>query len=706
MAINNNRAKKLSGINTLAYLGVEPTTASLLIVSNERGPTTDDRAGNQIGAVWIWAETASHTPAEIWYLVRLQGSGPSGTATWLQVAAGGGMYASLFNADVGSAIPAANILNVIGGATAPNATINMNTFASGNTISVALNNSIYQPDTIADGTNGLYALGVTGFLHNYGAGGGTDGNTFVGGDAGGPIGAYTLTGTNITCVGYNSFINAGTNPNVTCLGSQTFANMTEGAASTVIGAFAGENADQSSSLVLIGYQAGRNINSTPVGTGGTRSIAIGAQALSVGDLTGIENIMIGFQSGENMTTSEYCIGIGSRSQDEMLTGARNISLGTDSLGAETSGSDNVAIGHNALLVQNGSSDNIAIGSGAGDAISTGIENVAIGSDSLGALTTGSTNTCIGYNTMASTPGNSGSNTAIGWSAMGAGTAHSSAIGIGYNALGTSGSLNTSVAIGFRVMETAANITTASVVIGTRAGQVLDTGTNIVAIGHEALQDATTGHNGTTAIGYQALRSCTTQAGVNTAVGYQALSTLTTGTNNIALGNSAGSALTTTDSDNICIGNVGVAGDAGEIRIGTNGTHVKAWFAGIRGVTTGVADAVPVLVDSADQLGVTSSSRRFKENIRDMADDSHGLMKLRPVTFTYKTDTDKKLQYGLIAEEVDEHMPRLVVHDKEGDIFSVKYHEMPSLLLNELQKLAKRVKQLEDGCCSKCGNHVE
>ena len=66
--------------------------------------------------------------------------------------------------------------------------------------------------------------------------------------------------------------------------------------------------------------------------------------------------------------------------------------------------------------------------------------------------------------------------------------------------------------------------------------------------------------------------------------------------------------------------------------------------------------MPVLVSSTGQLGIASSSRRFKEEIQDMGDATANIMRLRPVTFRYKQpfeDGTKPIQYGLIAEEVAE-----------------------------------------------------
>jgi hypothetical protein len=202
---------------------------------------------------------------------------------------------------------------------------------------------------------------------------------------------------------------------------------------------------------------------------------------------------------------------------------------------------------------------------------------------------------------------------------------------------------------------------------------VNTGANNAALGYFALGVNTSGYN-------------------NVAVGRNALDSNTTGNRNIALGESAGGELTT-GSNNIMIGNFGVAGESSTIRMGIAGVHTRAFLAGIRGTTTGVANAIPVLIDSSGQLGTTSSSRRFKEEIRDMGDATERLLALRPVTFRYKPEVqagDRPLEYGLIAEEVAEAFPDLVVYDDDGRPFTVKYHLLSSMLLNELQKLHARL----------------
>lgn len=83
-----------------------------------------------------------------------------------------------------------------------------------------------------------------------------------------------------------------------------------------------------------------------------------------------------------------------------------------------------------------------------------------------------------------------------------------------------------------------------------------------------------------------------------------------------------------------------------------------------------------------------SSERYKDDIHDMAEASTDLMRLRPVTFHYKEAYDAgdgELRYGLIAEEVADVFPDLVVYNEDGTPETVKYHLLATLLLNELQK---------------------
>ena len=82
----------------------------------------------------------------------------------------------------------------------------------------------------------------------------------------------------------------------------------------------------------------------------------------------------------------------------------------------------------------------------------------------------------------------------------------------------------------------------------------------------------------------------------------------------------------------------------------------------------------------------------------MGEASQRLMQLRPVVFRYKkpmADGTKPLQFGLIAEEVANVFPELVVYDKVGQPTTVFYHVLPALLLNELQRQEVRIQELQE-----------
>jgi Chaperone of endosialidase len=221
--------------------------------------------------------------------------------------------------------------------------------------------------------------------------------------------------------------------------------------------------------------------------------------------------------------------------------------------------------------------------------------------------------------------------------------------------------------------------------GVRALSRNSTGFNNTANGVDALLTNDDGRQNT-ATGANALRSNTTGS-FNTAEGVRALFNNTAGDNNIALGNSAGFNLTT-GSNNIDIGAFGATGDANTIRIGRLAMQNRTFIAGIRGVTTGIANAVPVLIDTAGQLGTISSSRRFKKEIKAMDKTSEAILALKPVTFHYKSDHTGTPQFGLIAEEVAQVNPNLVVRDNNGEIYTVRYEAVNAMLLNEFLKQQK------------------
>jgi hypothetical protein len=268
------------------------------------------------------------------------------------------------------------------------------------------------------------------------------------------------------------------------------------------------------------------------------------------------------------------------------------------------------------------------------------------------------------------------NTAFGDSALQQTTTGSANTAIGALALygNTTGGYNTASGDQALRDNTTGNVNTAS---GAYALLENRTGSFNTASGVLALSSNTTGSENT-AVGFGALDN-NSSGERNTAIGTNALNQ-STGNKNIAIGFNAGLTLTI-GNNNIFIGNQGVGDESQTIRVGT--AQTSTFIAGIANAAVG--NAATVIIDTTTgQLGIPLSSARNKQNIETMASRSEGLLKLRPVTFTYTDDTATAPHYGLIAEEVATVYPELVTRTASGDVQTVKYHELIPMLLNELQ----------------------
>ena len=165
-----------------------------------------------------------------------------------------------------------------------------------------------------------------------------------------------------------------------------------------------------------------------------------------------------------------------------------------------------------------------------------------------------------------------------------------------------------------------------------------TGGSNTGIGYQALFNNTTG-NYNHAIGRVSLLNNSTGFG-NIAVGDESLFS-STGNQNTAVGDLSGISATT-GSTNVDIG-AGMTGVAGE----SNACYIASIF------NQTSASGVPVLINSSNKLGTTTSSKRFKEQIKPMNKASEALYSLKPVSFRYKKELDPAgtPQLGLVAEDV-------------------------------------------------------
>jgi hypothetical protein len=300
---------------------------------------------------------------------------------------------------------------------------------------------------------------------------------------------------------------------------------------------------------------------------------------------------------------------------------------------------------------------------------TGSENTAHGWFSLISNTTGGYNTADGYQALYSnTTGEA--NTATGWHAL---------------LNNTEGNFNT--ATGFRALELNTtgyqNTATGVYALNDNTTGIRNTATGYGALFSNTTAEANTAHgwfslysnttgNSNTADGFNALFSNTTGVG-NSAVGYGAFY-YTTGNGNTGIGSFAGLNVSTA-SNVICIG----------ANVGGADVSNTTWIGNVYGNATISAQTAPVIVSVDGQLATVVSSQRFKKDIVTMEKASEAIMSLRPVTFHYKTDNTGTPQFGLIAEEVAKVNPALVLPDKEGKPYTVRYDAVNAMMLNEFLK---------------------
>jgi len=103
--------------------------------------------------------------------------------------------------------------------------------------------------------------------------------------------------------------------------------------------------------------------------------------------------------------------------------------------------------------------------------------------------------------------------------------------------------------------------------------------------------------------------------------------------------------------------------------------------------------------------VGPSDRRLKKEIKDLTGSLEVIKALSPKTYHYRSDTDFKLppelQYGFIAQEVEQVLPRLVVHDALTDNAGKEYQgliyqQLIPLLVQAIQEMDEENQQIRKG----------
>jgi hypothetical protein len=344
------------------------------------------------------------------------------------------------------------------------------------------------------------------------------------------------------------------------------------------------------------------------------------------------------------------------------------SLGQTALGftalAVNTGFNNTGVGQGALQQNTTGSFNVAIGGGALLSNTTGQQNMAVGAEALNHNIAGNFNMGIGFRALFLNTG--GQNTAVGAAALRNNGNASQNTAIGSQALreNTTGEPNTAVGSLALTLNTTSefNVAMGDSALGAFNGTTAADGAN-TALGSIALTALTSGQE-------------------NVAVGRRGLENLLSGSNNTAVGWRAGDNYTGGESGNISIGSqvTGVAGENNTTRIGNIASTP---------FTTGGF----FLYEVNGAIGVFTSSRKFKDDIKPIDKASETIYSLNPVTFRAKAEADptRPRGFGLIAEEVEKVNPDLVSHGQK-DILTVRYESINAMLLNEFLKEHKKVEE--------------
>jgi hypothetical protein len=475
------------------------------------------------------------------------------------------------------------------------------------------------------------------------------------------VGFFSLSSN--TGAAFNTGLGAGTllaniGANNTATGAGALLNNSTGGSNTAGGAFALFNNTIGTGNIAIGYQAGffltagdNNIEIGNVGIGGeSNTIRIGDPAIHAA-------IFIAGITTMTPATPNQMVLVDPASGQ---LGSADI----PSSGVVSTSPENTAVGDQAL-VSNTGGYNTATGFQALFSNTTAENNTAVGADALSS-NTGPNNTAVGSGALFSNQGDPNNGTGTFNNAVGANSLFFNTTGSSNNALGESALLS-----------------------------------NIIASGNTAIGDVALGNNDSSGLG-QAGSNGAVGAGAlfnnvdgnsNNAVGVLALGDNISGSWNTAIGDFAGTGNTSGDG-NIYIGAFSAPVPDGESNVTRIGDPLFQSACFIAAITGTAVFGDTVVVDGNGRLGTVASAARFKKDIKPMDKTSEAILTLRPVRFEYKSDSKRSPQFGLIAEEVAAVNPDLVVRDRNGEIYGVRYEAVNAMLLNEFLKEHRVVEELK------------
>lgn len=569
-------------------------------------------------------------------------------------------------------------------------------------------------------------------------------NTYLGGLAG-----NTANGTENTYVGGQAGRNAGTG-NYNLYGGAYAGSTSNGNYNTILGYRAFESTDSISNSVAVGayalQKAGLNATTS---YGGAFNTAIGYQSLTNTN-SGQSNTALGYDAAVSNTSGSHNITVGSHAARQNMSGSNNIAIGNYALYSSTSTSDQIAIGDSALYANTSGpfptgAFNLAIGKNALQSNTSGASNLAIGANALQNNTTGQFNCSVGEDAMKNAT-NAFGNTAVGQSALltSAGAEQNCAFGTSSLRNNTK---NSNSAFGYwslRACDAEGNS-----VFGSLAGKEITSGKNNTAMGALAVYNNLTGQDNVV-VGYQSLFQDTvgsyntllgTQtlensmaASNNTIVGYQA-GRMTQGGSNVFIGHRSG--YNELGSNRLYIDNDSTSqpliwGDFSADSLRYNGKveiNSTASPHDFRFTEDGIEPSLQPNTPNYGKIGrdgnhlyqiysnffyagaaanyLVYSDRRLKKDIRPLANHTDSFMKLAPVRYNLKDDSEIKGapkykveqtendHIGFIAQDVQKIYPELVQKQEQSGTLTMSYHGLIPIMVNVIQNQKTEIQQMKN-----------
>jgi len=536
-------------------------------------------------------------------------------------------------------------------------------------------------------------------------------------------------------------------------GEQSAGSLLGGTKNICFGSYAmgGSTSTTASSNIAFGFNT-----LGAVGFNSSYNIAIGDSALN-SLTTGSYNIGIGDNMLPALTTGSYNIGMGgSNTLLALVDGSRNVVVGVaaQTSASATTLNDVTAMGYGSLAANTSTSVTVFGVSALAAGGSASSFTTAFGYQA-NALNTSLRGCVFGYNTAGASSVRTDMTllSSAGVSVVqGGGASTGTAIGLSYGQQGTvtintfittAGNINgvcmgisaavravrDFVAFGYKAMQNISatsnsppayvgisigsfsnqgpngSATDAAVMVGYNlAARLIQfavlAGTNIpycvaIAIGNNISTLATSTTTSAVWVGNNmGLNITGSSQAQSTLIGSNNLSNITTDASTCLF---IGHSLNTTNTschDSCCIGMGSICTADRQIRIGFGTeSNQSCYIDGISGITTGVADAVNVLIDVNGQLGTVSSSRRYKTNIHSLQNRHYE--NLQPVSYFEKRDQNHTTKlYSFIAEEVATINKNLVCF-RDDQPYSIHLQYFPIIMLIIMKQLHTKMKGKEE-----------